>query len=109
MHIPLLLCPWYSGGMGIQEIQQKIAPVLHKYGVRRASVFGSVARQEDTAESDVDLLVELGTPMGLVTYSRLARELEEVLGRKVDMITPASVNKHVSPYITRDLISVYEE
>lgn len=94
--------------MSIAEIQSNISPILRKYGVRRASVFGSVARGEDTPESDVDLVVELGTPMGLIVYSRLARELEEVLGKHVDLLTPASINKHLAPYIERDLTPVYE-
>ncbi len=94
--------------MGIATIQEKITPILRAYGVTRASVFGSVARHEDTPESDVDLLVTLGEPMGLIAYSRLIREMEESLGRKVDVVTDQSVNKFLKPYILADLKTIYE-
>jgi predicted nucleotidyltransferase len=94
--------------MSLREIQQKIAPILRDYGVRRASVFGSMARQEHTDSSDVDILIEIGTPMGLITYSRLARELEEALGVSVDLVTPGSLNAHLRQHIERDLTPVYE-
>jgi predicted nucleotidyltransferase len=93
--------------MNIADIQQKIAPILRQYGVRRAMVFGSVARGENTPQSDIDLLVELGEPLGLIRYSRLARELEELLGASVDMATTASINPHLRPHIEKDLVSVY--
>lgn len=94
--------------MEIQDIQQKIAPILRRYGIRHASVFGSVARHEDVPESDIDLMIELGTPMGLIAYSRLAREIEEVLGRAVDLVTPSSLNVHLRSFVERDLTTVYE-
>ena len=103
-----MIVPWNSGYMSLAELQTTIASILRQYGIRRASVFGSVAREEETKESDVDLMIELGTPMGLITYSRLVRELEEALGKRVDLVTPASISAHVSPYITRDLAPVYE-
>lgn len=81
---------------------------MSKYGVRRAAIFGSMARGEDTPESDVDLLVELGMPMGLISFSRFTREMEEVLQRRVDVLTPNSINKHLKPYILSELKMIYE-
>ncbi len=98
----------YNIAMEVNTIQEKITPILRAHGVKRAAVFGSVARQEDTPESDVDLLVTLGKPMGLIAYSRLIREMEESLGRKVDVVTDQSVNKFLKPYILTDLKTVYE-
>lgn len=94
--------------MDIQEITQKITPILRRYNVSRASVFGSVARREDMPGSDVDLMIELGSPIGMIAYSRLGREIEEVLGRAVDLVTSTSVNAHIRPFIERDLVSIYE-
>ena len=93
--------------MDIGDLQKKISPVLGKYGVKRASVFGSVSRGEDTPQSDVDILVSLGRPMGLFAFMRMERELGEVLGRKVDVVTENSVNKHVKPYILKELCPIY--
>lgn len=95
--------------MSIQEIQHKISPILRKYGVRHAAVFGSVSRGTNRPESDIDLLVKLGKPMGMFMYMRLLRELETTLGSKVDLVTENSLNKFVRPYVTPELKTVYEE
>lgn len=71
--------------MDIVKIKKKILPVLKKYGVSRASLFGSVVRSEATEESDVDLLVEIKSDMGLLDFVGLKLELEKTLGRKVDL------------------------
>ena len=69
----------------IEEIKGKILPVLKKYGVRRAGVFGSVVRGEIKEDSDVDILVEIEARMSLLEFAGLKLELEETLGRKVDL------------------------
>jgi len=76
--------------------------------VRYAAVFGSVARGEDRPESDVDLLVRLGRPTGMVGYMKLIEGLEESLERKVDVITEQSLNEHLLPYVARDIATIYE-
>ncbi len=96
--------------MSIAELKEKIAPILKEYGVKKASVFGSVARGDDRPDSDVDLLVELGPgPMGLIEYIGLIHKLEDILGKKVDLVTEGNVNKHLEPYIRPDVKKIYEE
>lgn len=94
--------------MSIEEIQHKIAPVLRKYGIRHAAVFGSVSRGTSKPGSDIDLLVKLGMPMGMFVYMRLLRELEATLGTKVDLVTENSLNKFIRPFVTPELKTVYE-
>lgn len=94
--------------MTIEELRQKATPVLRQHGVRYAAVFGSVARGEDRPESDVDLLVRLGRPMGMVGYMRLVENLESSLQRKVDVVTEQSLNEHLRPFVMRDLATIYE-
>ena len=92
----------------IEEVKEKSAPIFEQYGVEYAGVFGSVARGQGTTESDVDLLIRLGTPMGMFVYMRFIRELESVLDKKIDVVTEKSVNKFVRPYILEDLKTIYE-
>ena len=94
--------------MNLSEIQEKVNPILRSYRVRKASVFGSVARGEDAVDSDVDMLVEFGEPIGMVGYVRFIRQLEESLQKKVDVVTEKSVNKFIRPYIMPDLKVIYE-
>jgi predicted nucleotidyltransferase len=94
--------------MTVEEVKQRTAPVFREFGVRYAAVFGSVARGEDRPESDVDLLVRLGRPTGMVGYMRLIESLESCLERKVDLVTEQSLNQHLQPYVARDLAMIYE-
>ncbi len=73
--------------MEIEEIKGKILPVLRKCDVSRASFFGSVVRNEAREESNIDLLVEFKGEKSLLDLAGLKIELEEVLGRKVDVLT----------------------
>ena len=73
--------------MKVEEIQQKITPILRSHGITRASVFGSYARCDAREDSDVDLLVRLGKPMGLIAYGRFIGEIEQALQKEVDVVT----------------------
>lgn len=77
--------------MTIEEIKNKIIPVLKKYGVKRAGIFGSVVRDEAREDSDVDILVELPDGASLLDLAGLKIDLEELLARKVDVLTYDSI------------------
>jgi predicted nucleotidyltransferase len=73
---------------------------LRAFGVRRLSVFGSFARGEPNDESDVDILVELEPDRkSLNNFLNLAEFLEELFGRKVDLLTPESLNPRFGHHI----------
>ena len=95
--------------VALQDISKTVTPVLKKYGVRRASVYGSFARGEERPDSDVDFVIDLSTThMGMFSYMRFINEMEEVLNRKVDIITDASMSPHMRPFIEKDLTTIYE-
>ena len=73
-------------------IKQRILPILKKHAVKRAAIFGSFARGEGKAKSDVDILIEYKTQnKSLFDLMDLKFELEEILDRKVDVITYKSI------------------
>ena len=77
---------------------------LLRFGVRRLGVFGSVARDETSTGSDVDLLVEFGE--GQETFDNfmgLALHLEALLGRKIDLATPEMIRPEIRLSVERDL------
>ena len=94
--------------MTVEEVKLRTAPVFEQHGVAYAAVFGSVARGEDRPESDVDILVRLGRPTGMVGYMKLVESLESSLHRRVDVVTEQSLNKHIQPHVARDLATIYE-
>ncbi|MBO0352330.1 nucleotidyltransferase family protein [Phormidium pseudopriestleyi FRX01] len=68
---------------------------LKAMGVKSLALFGSVARDEATADSDVDFLVEFDRPIGLFDFSRVRLYLEDILGCSVDMGTPDSLKEYL--------------
>ncbi len=82
----------------LKEIIEKIVPVLKRHGVKRAGIFGSFARGEGTKDSDIDILIEFDG--SLLDMVGLEMELEEVLGRKIDMVS----YKGISPYLKKPIL-----
>lgn len=73
--------------MTIDEVKKKILPVLEKHNLKKAGVFGSVVSGESKEDSDVDILVEIERDdMSLLDFVGIKLELEEALGRKVDLV-----------------------
>jgi uncharacterized protein len=95
--------------MTIEEVKQKTQPILEQHGVTYAAIFGSLARGEDRPQSDVDILVRLGRPTGIIGYMKLIQNLEESLQKKVDLVTEQGLNEHVRPYVLPDLKIIYEK
>ncbi len=80
---------------------------LKDFGVRSLMLFGSVARDEARPDSDVDLLVEFDRPVGLFTFVRLKRYLEEILGSPVDLGTPDSLKPYLQEAVSQEVIRAF--
>jgi len=76
----------------IEQIKRKILPVLQRYDVVRAAIFGSLARGETKQGSDIDILVEFAGEKSLLDLAGLKIELEELLGVRVDVLTYGSLH-----------------
>ena len=90
----------------LQTLKQKNDELTTKFGVKSLSLFGSVARNEATAASDVDLLVEFNRPMGYFGLFALQDYLEKLLGCPVDLGTPDSLKPYIKERIMGELIRV---
>ncbi|MBI4127789.1 MAG: nucleotidyltransferase family protein [Parcubacteria group bacterium] len=90
----------------IEEIKRKILPILKAAGVTRSSLFGSVARGEASATSDVDILVELPRDKSLLDFVDLKLQLEDTLHTKVDLVEYDTVKPLLKPYILNDQITI---
>jgi uncharacterized protein len=80
---------------------------LKEFGVSSLMLFGSVARDEARPDSDVDLLVEFDRPVGLFTFVRLKRYLEEILGSSVDLGTPDSLKPYLKETVSQEVIRAF--
>jgi predicted nucleotidyltransferase len=77
---------------------------LSEFAVKALFLFGSVARDEATPESDVDVLVAFDRPVGLFTLLGLKAYLEELLGCSVDVGTPCSLRPHLREAVLKEAI-----
>jgi predicted nucleotidyltransferase len=82
----------------------RLIALLRQHGVQRAGVFGSFARDEQTSESDVDLLIEPDAHATLFTLARLEMALEEMLGRPVDLITFNALETSARPRLRERIL-----
>jgi uncharacterized protein len=94
---------------GIVLPMDQISEICRKYKVREMGVFGSAARGELAPESDIDLLVDFlpQSGMSLFRLDDMSRELEAILGRKVDLASSKGLKSRVRPHVLRDLRVIY--
>ena len=79
---------------------------LHKHQVKRASLFGSVVRGEDTEDSDIDLLVEFDGRKSLLDLVGLKLDLEDTLQREFDVLTYDSLHPLLKDRILREQVAI---
>ena len=90
--------------MKIKELKEKreqILAIAQRYGAQRIQLFGSSARGESGRESDVDFLIELEPGRTLLDIIAMKQDLEDLLQRKVDVLTKGAV----SPYLRDEIVS----
>ncbi len=83
-------------------LRESLAPL----GASNIAVFGSVARKEDHADSDIDLLVDLDPDVGLFALLRMRRIAEDVLGRRVDLVPRSDLKPDLTEAVRREAIAL---
>lgn len=79
--------------------------IKEKFGVKKIGVFGSVARGEAKKGSDVDVLVEFEKDKkNFDNFIDLSFFLEDLFGRKVDLITTSGLDKYIRPYVEKEVV-----
>ena len=90
----------------IRILSRQRGELANKYGVKSLALFGSVARDEATVTSDVDLLVEFDRPVGYFGLFALQDHLESLLGCKVDLGTPGSLKPRLRERVMGECVRV---
>ena len=88
----------------ILQVLQEHRDEMRQRGVKSLYLFGSIARGEASADSDVDLLVEFEQPVGLFAFLGLKRHLEELLSRRVDLATAAALREQFREEVLREAV-----
>jgi hypothetical protein len=79
---------------------------LQRMGAKSLSLFGSTARDEARADSDIDLLVEFAEPATFDAFMDLKFYLEDLLGRPIDLVTSKALKPRIRPSVEREAILV---
>lgn len=94
----------------MEGVIKNIISYLDTQPIIKAWVFGSVARGEETEESDIDLLVKFDPEarIGLFTYSRIINDLEDIAHKKIDLVEDGTLYPWVRESVENEKILIYE-
>ena len=90
----------------IALLAERRQEIVTRFGAKSVALFGSAARDELNATSDVDVLVEFEGPATVAAYMDLKFYLEDLLGRPVDLVTDKALRKELRPYVEKEMIRV---
>lgn len=90
----------------IHEHRDDILRLSRKHGARNVRLFGSAAREEEGPESDLDLLVDMEEGRSLIDHVALKQDLEDLLGREVDVVTERSLHPQIRDRVLREAIAL---
>jgi predicted nucleotidyltransferase len=93
----------------IRSKQPQLEEICRRYGVKELSVFGSALREDFRPDSDYDLLVEFKPEanIGLLELSGMKFAFEDVLGRKVDLVTKRGLKQFIRDNVLRQARVIY--
>lgn len=90
----------------LEELKNKIRPVLAKYSVNKAAIFGSFVRGEIKEGSDIDILVELLESHSLFDFIAIKQEIEEKIGFKVDLVEYSAIHPKLKKIILAEQVPI---
>ena len=90
----------------LEQYQKLILPVLKRYFIKRAAIFGSLAKGNLNAGSDVDLLIEPGVGFTLFNMLKLEEEISELIKRKVDLVEYSALKPSIEKEVLSSAITI---
>jgi predicted nucleotidyltransferase len=102
--VPAAVDSDFMSPLPIQPPITEIADLCRRHGIARLSLFGSVLREDFSPSSDIDVLVEFqaGKAPGFIGFAGLQMELSKILGRTVDLRTPADLSGYFRDEVLRE-------
>ncbi|MDP2326041.1 MAG: nucleotidyltransferase family protein [Gammaproteobacteria bacterium] len=90
----------------LKSRREQVFEVAQRHGVTSIRVFGSVARGEETDASDIDFLITTGPTVSAWFPARLILDLENLLGRHIDVVTEAGLNPHIRSQVLAEAVAL---
>ena len=92
--------------MKIEDIRHVILPILKKWRINKASLFGSYVRGEAREDSDIDLLVELDDEFSILDFIELKLEIEDAINKKVDFVEFCTIKPLLKDKILKEQVPI---
>jgi hypothetical protein len=93
-------------GASIAVLKRQIIPILTRYGVKKAGLFGSCVRGELREDSDIDILVELASDLSLLDFIKIKLDLEDTLGRRIDLVEYSTIKPRLKERILKEQLAI---
>jgi predicted nucleotidyltransferase len=90
----------------VRELRRMTPTLRHRYAIREIGVFGSYVRGEQTAESDLDVLVEFDDRVTLIDFAGLQQDLSDALGMNVDLVMRSALKPRIGQRILAELVRI---
>ncbi len=90
----------------ITNNREAIKEIARRYNASNIRVFGSMARGDAGPDSDVDILADLDANTSLLDRIALTQEIEDLLGRKIDLVTPDKLHRVIKDKIIKEAVSI---
>jgi len=90
----------------IEEIKKKIIPILKKFNVTKAGIFGSYARGEQKKKSDIDILIKIDNSADLFDLIRLKLTIEKKMKKKVDLVEYELIRKEIRENVLKEEVPI---
>jgi predicted nucleotidyltransferase len=90
----------------LEEIKRRALPVLKQHDVVHAAIFGSFSRGESREDSDLDVLVELPSTKSLLDLVALKLDLEDALGKEVDVLTYRALHPRIREKALKEQVAI---
>jgi predicted nucleotidyltransferase len=80
--------------------------IARRFNVKEIGIFGSYVKNEQKKRSDIDILVEFREPVGFFEFMALEEYLEDIFGRKVDLVSKKALKPHIGKYILQEVVYI---
>lgn len=91
----------------LNNLKEYLKPYIDEYGIVKAAVFGSYARNAQREESDLDLLIEFNKSFDMIQFIHLKNMLEESLGKRIDIVEYCSLSPFIKEQVLREAVTIY--
>jgi uncharacterized protein len=88
-------------------LKEYLKTYIDEYGIVKAAVFGSYARNEQREESDLDLLIEFNKSFDMIQLIHLKNMLEESLGKNIDIVEYCSISPFIKEQVLKEAVTIY--